>query len=73
MMNDFVEKKKKWVFDTRRRLLKMSIPSQNRFTLFHIFNWILKLTAGSIDMKTGLIKIYQRPNSFGIVESQPCA
>ena len=30
-MNDFVEKKKKWVFDTRRRLLKMSIPSQNRF------------------------------------------
>ena len=33
MMNDFVEKKVKWVFDTRRRLLKMPIPGQNRFKM----------------------------------------
>lgn len=31
MMNDFEEKKKKWVFDKRRQLLKLSIPSQNKF------------------------------------------
>ena len=31
MMNDFAEKKKKWVFDRRRQLLKTFIPSQNKF------------------------------------------
>ena len=30
-MNDFAEKKKKWVFDRRRQLLKTFIPSQNKF------------------------------------------